>query len=297
MILVAGGTGLLGRRVVQRLVAGGEQVRAMTRDEGRATGLPAGVQTVVADVRHGPLDRIVDGCSTVVSAVHGFAGPTRTSPEEVDRSGNANLIAAAARAGVRRFVLVSVVGAAEDHPMSLHRMKYAAERELDASGLSGTVVRPTAFLETWLAIIGAKLADGGPALVLGPGQNPINFVSADDVAAFVCLAVTGDERVGAQLSVGGAENLSFTEIAEVLLSTRPGAGVKHVPLAALRAMSLLARPIKPALARQARAAVVMNTTDQTFDSTPVRDRFPEIATTTLSQLVETASRANRNQRG
>ena len=114
----------------------------------------------------------------------------------MDRDGNARLVAAATRAGVRRFVLVSVVGAAPEHPMSLHRMKYAAEQEPARSGMDATVVRATSFAETWLEIIGAKLADGGPALVLGPGRNPVNFVSADDVAALVCLAVSGDPRVG-----------------------------------------------------------------------------------------------------
>jgi uncharacterized protein YbjT (DUF2867 family) len=294
MILVAGGTGVLGRRVVRRLVDDGEQVRVLTRDPKRADGMPAGVQTVVGDVRRGPLVQIVDGCSAVISAVHGFAGPTRTSPEVVDHGGNANLMAAAKHVGVGRFVLVSVVGAAPDHPMSLHRMKYAAELELRGSGLNGTTVRSTPFLETWLAIIGAKLDNGGPALVLGPGLNPINFVSAADVAAFVCLAVGGDERVGDQVSVGGAENLSFAEIAEQLLANananaNDGRGTKHIPLAALRAMSLIARPIKPSLARKARAAVVMNTTDMTFDSKPVRDRFPEIATTTMAQLAEAST--------
>ncbi|MDP9219153.1 MAG: SDR family oxidoreductase [Actinomycetota bacterium] len=290
MILVAGGTGQLGRRVVQRLVDGGEQVRVLTRDLERATNLPTGVQTVVGDVRRGPLVQIVDGCSAVISAVHGFTGPTRTSPEAVDRTGNASLMAAAKQVGVGRFVLVSVVGAAPDRPMSLHRMKYAAEQELHSSGLSGSTVRSTPFLETWLGIIGAKLANGGPALVFGPGQNPINFVSADDVAAFVCLAVGGDERVGDQVSVGGPQNLTFTEIAEELLAhTSHGKGTKHVPLAALRAMSLVARPIKPSLARQARAAVVMNTTDMAFDASPVRDRFPDIPTTTMARLAEAST--------
>lgn len=192
MILVAGGTGLLGARIVQRLTDRGEQVRVLTRDVHRAAHLPAGTDIAVGDLRHADLDAFVAGCSTVVSAVHGFAGPSRTSPAAVDRGGNLNLIAAATRTGVNRFVLVSVVGATAGHPMSLHRMKYAAEQELRGSGLNGVIVRATSFLETWREIIGAKLADGGPALVLGPGLNCINFVGADDVAAFVTLAATGD---------------------------------------------------------------------------------------------------------
>ena len=80
VILVAGGTGLLGRRIVQQLSVRGETVRVLTRDPRRAEPLSAGVQIVTGDVRHGGLDTVVAGCSTVISAVHGFTGPSRTSP-------------------------------------------------------------------------------------------------------------------------------------------------------------------------------------------------------------------------
>jgi uncharacterized protein YbjT (DUF2867 family) len=287
VILVAGGTGLLGSRVVKVLTDEGQRVRVVTRDRRRASHLPAGVEVVVGDVRRGQLDRAVEGCDRIVSAVHGFAGPGRTSPAAVDRDGNRALIATAKRAGVDRFVLVSIVGARPDHPTPLHRMKYAAEQELRASGLSAAIVRSTSFLETWIEIIGAKVGHGGPALVLGPGQNPINFVSVDDVAAFVCLAVHGDQRIGDGVSVGGPQNLGFTEIAAHLLArngrTDPP---KQVPLTALKVMAVIARPLRPGFARQARAAVVMNTTNMTFDALPVRDRFPDIPATTLADVTE-----------
>jgi uncharacterized protein YbjT (DUF2867 family) len=287
MILVAGGTGVLGSRVVKRLTDEGHPVRVLTRDPRRAAHLPAGVEVVVGDVCRGPLDTVVEGCDCVVSAVHGFVGPERTNPAAVDRDGNHNLIAAATRAGVRRFVLVSLVGATPDHPMSLHRMKWLAEQELLASSLTGVIVRSTPFLETWMELIGGKVHEGGPALVLGPGQNPINFVSADDVAAFVCLAVHGDERVGDAVSVGGPQDLGFTEIAAHLLARneRPGPP-KRIPLNALKVMSVIARPVSPGFARKARAAVVMNTTDMTFDALPIRDQFSDVPVTTMAEVAE-----------
>lgn len=176
---------------------------------------------------------------------------------------------------------------ATKRPMSLHRMKYAAEQELRASGLSGVIVRATSFLETWLNVIGGKVHDGGPTLILGPGRNRINFVSADDVAAFVCLAVHGDPRIGNGVSVGGPQNLTFTEIAERLLARNGRTDrSKHVPLAVLRSMSVLARAVNAAFARQAAAAVVMNTTDMTFDALPIRNRFPDIPVTTMAEVAE-----------
>jgi uncharacterized protein YbjT (DUF2867 family) len=167
---------------------------------------------------------------------------------------------------VGHLVLVSVLDAAPDHPMSLHRAKHSAEQALRTSGLPWTIVRPAAYLETWAGIVGAKLAAKGQAVVFGPGRNPINFVSAHDVAALVDLAVYDPTLRGQVLEVAGPENLTFTELAERLIaaSGRPGR-IRHVPLPVLRAMSVLARPVSPTFARQAQAAVVMNTTDMRAD--------------------------------
>jgi uncharacterized protein YbjT (DUF2867 family) len=287
MILVAGGTGTLGTRLVRRLSDRGQTVQVLTRDPTRAAHLPATVQILTGDLRHpATVAAAVRGCATVVSAAHGLVGPGKPSPEAIDRDANRALIQAAAAAGVQHLVLVSVQGAAPDHPMSLGRAKHAAEQALRASGLAWTIIRPAAYLETWIAIIGAKLTDNGQALVFGPGRNPINFVSADDVAAVVDLAVHDPSLRGQVLEVAGPENLSFTQLAERLItaSGKPGR-TRHVPLLMLRVMSVLARPVSPVSARQAQAAVVMNTTDMTVNLATIRDRFPTIPATTLDKVL------------
>jgi uncharacterized protein YbjT (DUF2867 family) len=287
MILVAGGTGTLGTCVVRLLAAQGHAVRVLTRDPRRATDLPAGVEILTGDVRNSAdLATAVNGCKAVVSAVHGFAGPGSPSPESIDRDANCALIRAASGAGVAHFILMSVFGAAPDHPMSLHRAKYAAEQELRASGLRFTIIRPTAFLETWLTVIGGTLARKGHALVFGPGHNPINLVSVRDVAALVALALVDEAMRDEIAEIGGPENLAFITVAERLIeaSGKPGR-IKHVPLPILRAMSILARPFAPVFARQASAAVVMNTKDMTLEAS-ARDRFPSLPSTTLEHLLK-----------
>lgn len=62
-------------------------------------------------------------------------------------------------------------GPASSHPMSLHRMKHAAEQVGSNAPTVVVIVRPIAFMETRLTVIGAKLASGGPALVLPPGRR------------------------------------------------------------------------------------------------------------------------------
>lgn len=271
MILIAGGTGTLGTELVRHLTGTGTPMRILTRDARRAAQLP--VQIAVGDVRDpASIGRAVTGCTAVVSAVHGFLGGRGAGPEEIDDLSNAHLIQAAAEAGVQRFVLLSALGARPDHPMALHRAKYRAEQHLRGSGMSWTVLRPSAYLETWTAIIAAKTAEGGPALVFGRGANPINFVSVRDVAALTALALTEPALHDQTIDVPGPVNLTMNELARTLGATR----TRHIPRAALWVMAVAAAPVKPALARQAAAALIMDTTDMTADATELHQRFPHI---------------------
>jgi len=156
MILVAGGSGRLGRLVVDGLVRGGESVRVLTRDPSATTDLSRpGVELVKGDVRDAAcLGPALSGVSKVVSAVQGFAGSGAITPASVDRDGNRNLVEAAAAASPPpEVILVSTVGASPDHPMELFRMKWAAEEHLRASGLPWTIMRSNAFAETWVELL------------------------------------------------------------------------------------------------------------------------------------------------
>ena len=135
---------------------------------------------------------------------------------------NANLIDAAARAGAA-FVLVSVVGASPGHPIGLFRAKHAAEDTLRASGIGWTIVRATAFMETWATIMSQSLQTSGKVLVFGRGDNPVNFVSATDVAAVTALAVTDPGLRGQVLELGGPDNLTFNQEADESFKKSQGA--------------------------------------------------------------------------
>ena len=167
------------------------------------------VEIVSGDVRDpASLERAVGGANTVVSAITGF-GPTRaSSPRTIDWEGNANLIRAAKAAGVEHFVLLSICQAAPDHPIELFRMKHRAEEELRASGLAWTIIRPTAYMETWLGLLGGPAARSGSTRIFGRGKNPINFVSSRDVARYVDLAVADPAMRGVAIDVGGPEDLT-----------------------------------------------------------------------------------------
>ena len=260
MILVAGGTGTLGRVLVARLTESGNDVRVLTRDADRARGLS--VEVAVGDVRDASsLTTATSGATVVISAVHGFLGGRGSGPHEVDEMGNGNLVRAALAAEVPHFVLLSALDARSDHAMSLHRAKYAAEQQLRSSGLPWTILRPSPYIETWTEVIGAKLATGGPAIVFGRADNPINFVSVADVARLAERAIGDPALRGRIIDVPGPDNLTMMELAHRLGANK----VKRVPRVALRVASTVLAPVAPGFARQARAAVIMDTTDMTAD--------------------------------
>lgn len=271
MILIAGGTGRLGRELVTRLTRAGQDVRVLTRDATQAKGLD--VDVAIGDVRDpATLSEALNGISVVISAAHGFIGGRGAGPEEVDDQGNAHLVSAALQAGVEHFVLLSVLDARADHPMSLHRAKYAAEQRLVNSGLAWTTLRPSAYVETWIDIIGGKLDSGGPALVFGRAENPINFVSVNDVASLVERAISDPTLRGQAIDIPGVDNLTMAQLAEHLGATK----IHRIPRGALRLFSTVLPAIAPAFARQTQAAVVMDTTDMAANADALHARFPDI---------------------
>lgn len=288
MILIAGGTGTLGTQVVRGLAARGLEVRILTRNPARAQHLHGDlVEIVPGDVRDlRAVEQAAAGSRTIISAIQGFAGAAPVSPQAVDRQGNSNLIQVARAGAAEHFILVSIQGAAQDHPMELFRMKYLAEEELKASGLTWTIIRPTAFMETWGALIGEPLLKTEKTRIFGRGNNPINFVSVYDVARFVELAVVDPAMRGKVVEVGGPENLSMRQLAQTFETVTGKVGTKsHVPLPMMRLMSVLMRPVKPTLARQIQAGVVMDTHDFSFDPSETSRRYPSISPTRLAEVV------------
>jgi uncharacterized protein YbjT (DUF2867 family) len=288
MILIAGGTGTLGTQVVRLLTAHGIEVRVLTRDPARAQHLQGDlVEIVTGDVRDSSaVERAAAGAQTVISAIQGFSGTGDYNPQTVDRLGNSNLIQAARKGAAEHFILVSVQGAAPDHPMELFRMKYLAEQELKASGLAWTIIRPTAYMETWAHLIGEPLLKTGRTRIFGRGNNPINFVSAHDVARFVELAVLDPAMRGELVEVGGPENLSMRQVVQTFEAVTGKVGKKsHVPLPIMRLMSVLMRPLYPTLARQIQAGVVMDTHDMSFDPSETSRRYPSIPPASLADVV------------
>jgi uncharacterized protein YbjT (DUF2867 family) len=285
MILVAGGTGTLGHRLVPMLRARGESLRILARHaDGATSGAP--VEIVAADIRDAvALRAALDGVETVVSAVTGFGGRDALGSRKVDRDGNLALIAAARDARVGHFVLLSVHEAGPTHPIELFRDKWAAEEAVRASGLAWTIVRPTAYLETWLGLVGGPLVATGRTRIFGSGRNPINFVSATDVAHLVDLSAADDRMWQAVVEAPGPANLTLDQLAAAVESVIGRTGVKqHLSPVMMRVAAAVTRVVNPVLSAQIQTALVMDAGDMTVDLTAVRPPYPPMPTRTAADV-------------
>lgn len=140
-ILVTGGTGLLGSRVVERLVARGARARILSHS-GRA-------DTIRGDLLTGEgLKQAVDGVGTIV---HCASSPTKT--RQVDVEGTRRLLQAADRAGVSHIVFISIVGVDLNLYFPYYHTKLEVERTVERSPVPWTILRATQFHDFVLRLI------------------------------------------------------------------------------------------------------------------------------------------------
>lgn len=218
MVLVVGATGSLGRKIVHGLRAQDEAVRALVRPASDWAELErAGAEIALGDLKEPhTLDRACAGVDVVVTTANSAKRGGADNVETVDLDGNRNLIDAAARAGVHRFIFVSVLGVSADSPVPFFRAKAAAEQHLRESGLEYTIIAPNVFMDVWLArLIEAPVAAGQPVTLVGEAARRHTFVAEDDVAAFATAAVRSPAARNAHVLVGGPEALSFRDAVRI----------------------------------------------------------------------------------
>lgn len=277
--LIVGASGQVGFAVSRALAGRGVPVRALVRCQADAARLAAVHTTPVFGDLADP-DTLKTACAgvQVLVATANSALPTRSgdTPASVEDTGYANLAAAARRAGVRRFVLASVVHSPELERCSFFRAKFRAEEHVSRSGLDVAILRFAPFMDVAFSMMGSSATIHGTdsptvlrafpfalghytrirdsidthrvAHIPGRGTVPHAFLAAADAAHCLVAAATGLET--GTSSIGGPERLTFLDIVHIWervcghpLRTR------HTPAAVFRAGSILLRPFQPAAAR------------------------------------------------
>lgn len=227
MILVAGGTGFLGRAIVAALRFDGHQVRVLTRGGGHDPWVDdPGVTLVAGDVRDAAtLGEAAAGCDTVVMAVQ-FPGHPVEVPkksltyDEYDRKGTENLVAAAKKAGVRRLVYISGVNVGQGRTEEWFVAKERAEAAVSGSGIAYTIIRPSWVYGPRDRTLNkfAMFATLLPFVPLpGPGTAKVQPVHVEDVALVVARALQTPATENRVIEVGGPQLLTFRQIVRIML--------------------------------------------------------------------------------
>src|SRR5499426_95013 len=167
-IVVIGGSGLIGTKLVKNLRQQGHEVVAASPS--------SGVNTLTGE----GLAAALRGAQVVVDLSNSPSFEDRAVLEFFETSGR-NLLPAEAAAGVRHHIALSIVGTDRTPDNGYFRAKVAQEQLIEASGIPYTIIRSTQFLE-FLAGIAAASAEGN-VVRLSPGL--FQPIAADDVAAIV----------------------------------------------------------------------------------------------------------------
>jgi uncharacterized protein YbjT (DUF2867 family) len=227
-ILVTGGAGFVGSTAVRRMAGMGMPVRALVRDADKARrrlGDVAGPLEIVAgDVT--AADALPPLLRDVTAVVHLAAIALEKrgqSYEAVNFQGTVNLVDAANRAGVVRFIHMSQNGADSASPYRFLRSKGRAQDYVARAAPRWTALRPSSIFgpqdEFFNAI--ARLVRLTPVVfpLIGGGTAEFQPVSVDDVAEAIVRALADDGTVGQALDLGGPEVLTLGEIERRILRT------------------------------------------------------------------------------
>lgn len=260
-ILLAGATGTIGRATARALQRRGHQVVALLRP-GRETppelegAIPLHADVTSAASLAAAL-RTVPPCHALVTCLASRTGAPRDA-WAVDHRAQRTLLHAARDAGVTQVVLLSAI-CVQKPRLAFQHAKLAFERDLMASGLAWSIVRPTAFFKSLAGQV-ARVRQGKPFLVFGDGTlTACTPISDDDLADYLADCVDNPARHGRILPIGGPHPALTPRQQGALLCTLAGQPVRYtrVPVALLNAiiagLSLLGRVV-PALADKAELA-------------------------------------------
>lgn len=223
-VLLTGGTGFVGREVLKQLRVSGHSVRVLARNPSSVTSIESGggqVEPCRGDV----LDpaSLQAACSGIEAVIHlvGIISEIGTQTyENVHTRGTANVLHAAASAGVRRYIHMSALGTRPNARARYHQSKWAAEELVRASGIPFTIFRPSIIYGPGDGFVNlfARMARVSPVIpLIGGGATKFQPVPVEAVADAFVGALTEPRAAGQTYDLCGPETLSLREIIDAIL--------------------------------------------------------------------------------
>jgi len=219
-ILVTGGTGFVGPKIVHALRAQDREVRALVRSPDRSAQLASwGVELATGDVTDPVTVRnAIDGCTHVIHLVAILRG----RPHDFARvmtEGFRNVLAAAKEQRVERVVLMSALGTndASKDVVPYYRAKWQMEQDVQASSLEHVIFRPSfvfgpggGALPTFIRQVKVSPV----VTVIGPGLQRSQPIWVEDVAAYFARAIDLPQAAGRTYEIGGPDTVTWNELYE-----------------------------------------------------------------------------------
>lgn len=220
LVVIAGGTGYIGKFAIIAFKQAGYRVRVITRDEARiaapgpfhAPGVSEYCDEVVIGEVTKPetLAGVMDGASVVFSSVGISRQRDMLTFEQVDYQANKNLIDLAVDAGVPKFIYVSMWGPEEIEDLAITQAHERVVEALADAPLAYAVIRPSGYFSDMGALM--DMAKRGRSFIIGSGSNRFNPVHGADVAETAVAAVASD---AIDHGVGGPDVYTQTQAAEL----------------------------------------------------------------------------------
>ncbi|NYG44822.1 uncharacterized protein YbjT (DUF2867 family) [Bradyrhizobium sp. IAR9] len=208
MILVTGGTGVIGSELLRLLSQAKVPARALVRDPAKAQKLP-GITWVVGDLaKPETLKDAFEGAKSLFLLTHYYE-------DMVELQHNA--IVAARAAGMKHVVKVSAFAATDHSKAPIGQWHHRIEEELKASGMAWTMLQPHHFMTNLVAQAGYVAKEG--AIYSPSGDGKIPYVDPRDVAAVAFVTLTQPGHDGKTYVVTGSEALSYRQAAEIIGAT------------------------------------------------------------------------------
>ena len=219
-VLVAGSTGYLGKFAVRAFKQRGYRVRALTRSEERlgqpgpftAPAVAEWVDEVFVGEITKPetLDGLMDGVDLVFSSIGISRQRDGLTFEQVDHQANWLLVDLAKRAGVEKFVYVSLWGQEEIDHLEIVRAHEKVVAVLAESGLKHCIVRPSGYFSDMGVLL--DMAKKGRAYLIGDGSNKMNPIHGRDLARVCVDTAEGDEL---EVEAGGPDIMTQRQAVEL----------------------------------------------------------------------------------
>jgi NADH dehydrogenase len=240
VILLTGATGSVGSALLRRLVADRQQVRCLVRDPRRLGSERVRVQIALGDLSNPASFRhALRGVDTVVHLAAAIRDQDDASIEELNGVATLRLLRAAERAGAKRFLFFSAIGATPYSESRFFRAKALAEQAVRNSPLDAVIFAPSIIYtpgDHWLRLLD-RLSWLPAVPVSGKGDALYQPIWADDAAAVTMAVLQGRGNGNRErIELAGPETLSHDQIIKtVLRSLGRRRRLLHVPLPIVRA--------------------------------------------------------------